>query len=583
MQSTEESRVQIRPVEDRDIAALASVHARSFESSGFTALGQRALEDYYAWQIAHSRGLGAVVAEQNNNVIGFCMVGGDFGTLAEFLRSHPTTFAMAALRRPQLLFDARAFRIVPYFWRRLAKRYRPAAQRKRSEMLLQSSYGVQAIAVVPEARKLGVGKKLMDWADEEAIRRGFRYIYLSVDTSNERAIHFYEGLGWVRVTKGDYWNGHMKKDLSGDARAASTSSGDDSRPGAPPPSFSVIVPARNEHKAIVPFLESVLAQEVGDLPFEVLVADGASNDGTREILDRYAHSHPVVRVLDNPERFTSSGLNRAISAARGNIILRMDCHTRYRPDYIAECLRVLEETGADNVGGAARVQPQNLRERMFAAAYRHPFSCGGARFHDEEYEGPCDTVPYGCWRRETLARLGLFDEALIRNQDDELNLRTIRAGGRIWQSRRIVSWYSPRQSLTSLFRQYLQYGYWKVAVIRKHHLPASWRHLIPGLFVAALMLLPIAALASFLLKFPSATTVLIASWIATVGTYALASLGASALAVRREGWAVAALLPVMFAVYHLAYGTGFLAGLFAFLRPARATHPVSGRFADLTR
>ena len=175
----------------------------------------------------------------------------------------------------------------------------------------------------------------------------------------------------------------------------------------------------------------------------------------------------------------------------------MDTHTEYATDYVRKCVRTLETTKACNVGGPARTKADGLCPRAIQAAYHSRFSSGGARFHDEHYSGYVDTVPYGCWRKETLIRLGLFDEQLVRNQDDELNLRLIRDGGKIWQASDIVSWYHPRSTLSSLFRQYFQYGFWKVLVIRKHRLPASWRHLIPGIFMFVNIMLFLAAVATF--------------------------------------------------------------------------------------
>ena len=183
-------------------------------------------------------------------------------------------------------------------------------------------------------------------------------------------------------------------------------------------------------------LDSILAQDLAGIDWEVIVADGMSDDGTRAILDRYARREPRIRVLDNPARAVPAGLNAAIRAARGEIILRMDAHTAYAPDYVRRCLDALQATGAANVGGPARTKPRGYWGRAIAAAYHSPVACGGARFHDPNYEGWADTVPYGCWRKSTLLEIGLFDETLVRNQDDELNLRLCRAGGRVWQSRR---------------------------------------------------------------------------------------------------------------------------------------------------
>jgi hypothetical protein len=203
-------------------------------------------------------------------------------------------------------------------------------------------------------------------------------------------------------------------------------------------------------------------------------------------------------------------------------------------------------------------------QRAVAAAYHSRFASGGARFHDSAYEGPVDTVPYGCWRKNTLERTGLFDESLVRNQDDELNLRIIRNDGRVWQSPRIRSWYWPRESLGALFAQYFQYGFWKVAVIRKHRRPASWRHLAPGFCV--LLTIALAA-ASLFWRWP--ITVL----FALVAAYFIATVWASISAAHRDGWDLLPALPAVFAVYHAAYGLGFLAGMAAGRRfPHRRPH-----------
>lgn len=311
-------------------------------------------------------------------------------------------------------------------------------------------------------------------------------------------------------------------------------------------SISIVVPCRNEARCIAEVLDSILAQDLSPFSWEVLIADGMSDDGTREILERYASAEPRIRVIDNPRRAVPAGLNAAIREARGEIILRMDAHTSYAPDYVRRCVETLRETGAANVGGPARTKAQGYWGRAIAAAYHSPLACGGARFHDPDYEGWADTVPYGCWRRSTLLELGLFDEKLVRNQDDELNLRLCRAGGRIWQSPAIVSWYQPRASLRRLFHQYFQYGFWKVAVIRKHRIPASWRHLVPASFVLATVLLPFVSLKL---------------WGGMLAAYLLACAAASVLAARRHGWTLVPALPLVFFAYHFSYGSGFLAGL----------------------
>src|SRR6266566_1719845 len=262
--------------------------------------------------------------------------------------------------------------------------------------------------------------------------------------------------------------------------------------------ISVIIACRNERKHIRNCLDSLCRQALGDIKIEVLIADGMSDDGTRQILDLYRRIVLPLRVIDNRDKIASAGLNAAIRAARGEIIIRMDAHSEYAPDYIRRCLEVLDETSADNVGGPALTRADGYLGRAIALAYHCAFSCGGAKFHDPEYEGYVDTVPYGCWRRSTLERIGFFDDGLGCNQDDELNFRLTSSGGKIWQSPKIVSWYRPRTRLTALFRQYFQYGFWKVSVLRKHGRPASWRHLIPGACLLIGIVLPLAAIAASL-------------------------------------------------------------------------------------
>src|SRR5690348_16594270 len=195
------------------------------------------------------------------------------------------------------------------------------------------------------------------------------------------------------------------------------------------PLVSVVVPCRNERDHIETALKSILAQEGSAGDFEVVVADGMSDDGTREILLRLALADSRIRIIDNQSRIVSSGLNAAIQEARGSIIVRMDAHTEYAPDYIRQCVRVLHETAADNVGGPWIACGKRKIGKAIAAAFQSPLSCGGARGHNAKYSGPVDTVYLGCWRREVFDRIGLFDEEFVRNQDDEFNLRLVRSGG----------------------------------------------------------------------------------------------------------------------------------------------------------
>jgi succinoglycan biosynthesis protein ExoA len=339
-----------------------------------------------------------------------------------------------------------------------------------------------------------------------------------------------------------------------------------------PRTVSVIVPCRNERRHAVAFVAAVRRQHLPPgWTLQLLIADGMSDDGTRALLASVGEG---AEVIDNPRRFVSAGLNAALAQARGEVIVRMDVHTDYADDYIAECLAALAQTGADNVGGPWHAVPDpgaGATQRAIAAAFQSRWVAGGAASRRLDFSGWTDTVYLGCWPRATFERFGNFDEALVRNQDDEHNLRIVRGGGRVWQSARIRSTYRPRATLGQAARQYLQYGYWKPFVMKKHGQAASLRQLVPGLFVGGL-----------------AATALAALWGAPawplaglVALYALtvAGLTVAVAAGRWPGGAALALVPAVIVTYHLAYGAGSLLGWFDVLRGARG----SERFASLTR
>jgi len=320
---------------------------------------------------------------------------------------------------------------------------------------------------------------------------------------------------------------------------------------------SIIVPCFNEVDYVEACLKSALAQE--DIPgggiLEVLVADGMSDDGTRDKIVEIAAQDPRLHLIENPARIVPAALNLAIRSARGEIIVRMDAHTEYAPDYVKKCLEVLAITDAENVGGPARTKAKGYIQQAIRLAYHSPFSVGGAKFHNENYSGYVDTVTYGCWRRQTLEEIGLFDESLMINEDDELNLRIVRRGGRIWQSTAIRSWYYPRDSVRKLFWQYVQYGYWKVRVIQKHKIPASLRHLVPCCFLVTLLILALLA---------TVHTLFGVALIAIAVLYVGANLTASIITCRnRSNLKYLPMMPFVFGVYHFGYGYGFLHGLAA--------------------
>lgn len=338
------------------------------------------------------------------------------------------------------------------------------------------------------------------------------------------------------------------------------------------PTVTVVIPCRNERTYIGKCLDSVLATDYPHSSLEIIVADGMSDDGTRAVLQTYQDLHPIVRWVDNPERIVSTGLNRAIRLANSEYIVRADAHTEYAPDYIRQCIAVSRETGAASVGGAWGTKANGYWQEAIALGLHSPFGAGGARTRDVHYEGMTDTVMYGCWRRRKLLDIGLFDEELVRNQDDELNLRLMRAGELVWQSARVRSSYHPRPSLCAAWRQHTQYGYWRVRVIQKHKKPASWRHLVPGAFVGVVMLLTV------LSPFSARARLL---WLLLVGAYVGANLLASAWTCRRpSNLRFLPVMPLIFGAYQIGYGYGFVRGVGDFIVLRRGAGTV---FRTLTR
>jgi succinoglycan biosynthesis protein ExoA len=349
---------------------------------------------------------------------------------------------------------------------------------------------------------------------------------------------------------------------------------------------TVVVAARNEESFIEACVRSLLAQDAPAGGFEVLVAEGGSDDKTRAVLDGLAREDDRVRVVDNPRQIAPAGWNAAIKESRGSYIAIMGAHARYPQDYLVRCLELAERTHADNVGGPAIAEGSGYFQRANAASHHSPFSVGGASWHSLDYEGRARTVFGGFYRRDLFDRVGLFDEELIRDSDAEFNFRLERMGGVIYQSPAIHSWYQPRTSTRAVFQQYRQYGYWKVRIMQKHGRTPAIRQYVPAAFVAGLVALTLCALAATLasLLWPAldgAAAISREALLIVLASYAVVLLVASVTTAARHGWALAPVLPVTFASYHVGYGVGFLTGVLDFVVRKRR-YPRAG-MVELTR
>lgn len=306
---------------------------------------------------------------------------------------------------------------------------------------------------------------------------------------------------------------------------------------------TVMIPLFNDRSGIGPCLDAVLAQDDDRSRIaEVLVADGGSTDGSRELLAARAASDPRIRVIDNPARFVPAGLNRAIVEAASPVIVRVDSHAVLAPDYVDRAVATLERTGADVVGGPMRPRGDSAVGDAVAWALCSRWGIGGSRFHLEGAEGETDGVYMGVFRRATFERYGAFDERFARNQDDEFTYRVREQGGRVWLDPSLRSTYTPRSSFRALWRQFRGYGRFKPLVLRTHPGGARLRHFAPPLVAAAWLLLPFAVL------WP---------WVAIPAGVHLVSVGVAAEPGSPGWWNRCRALLVM----HLGYGVGFLRGL----------------------
>jgi succinoglycan biosynthesis protein ExoA len=321
--------------------------------------------------------------------------------------------------------------------------------------------------------------------------------------------------------------------------------------------ISFILPIRNEENFIEKTIQSIFSQTIEE-DFEIIVADGNSSDGTRELLKNLQINNPNIHLIDNPEKIVSTGFNRALNESKGDIIIRVDGHCEIAPDYIQKCLECLEKINADCVGGATEHVASGLVGKSIKIAQSSFFGVGGVSFRKNVEKGKyVDTLAFGAYKREVFDQLGGYDEELVRNQDDEFNFRMIQNDMKIWLDQSIKSTYTQRNSYRGLFKQYFQYGFYKIRVIQKRRGIASWRHVVPGLFVLILLFglsiflftgnnNPILSLCLPYLSF---------SLFATI--FELIKTPSNLISVM--------MLPVTFFILHISYGLGFLMGFIYFL------------------
>lgn len=320
--------------------------------------------------------------------------------------------------------------------------------------------------------------------------------------------------------------------------------------------ISIIVPCRNEKNYIQRFLDSVILQNYPKDHMELLIADGSSEDGTRDIILEYIKKYPFIRLIDNPQKYTPFGLNLAIKEAKGDIILRLDSHAMYPQDYVLKCVQYLAKSVADNVGGVIKTTPgkNTLAAKAIALCMSHSFSVGNSYFR-KGTQGPMevDTVFGGCYKKEVFKKIGLFNEKLIRSQDLEFNLRLRRAGGKIMLFPDIVSYYYPKSTFKEFFKHNFADGQWAILPLRFTGKFFRLRHYVP--LIMGLVFLGLLVFSLFF-KF------LFGIWLFLVGLYLCLTLFFSVIVSRKEkDLRLLFVMPIAFLMRTVGYGLGSLWGM----------------------
>ncbi len=316
--------------------------------------------------------------------------------------------------------------------------------------------------------------------------------------------------------------------------------------------ITIVVPCRNEGEHIESCVRSIFDQDVKNRNLEIIVVDGMSNDGTREILERLMAEDSRLKVIDNKRQITPCARNLGINEAKGSLIAIFDAHTVYDSHYLSACLDLLNDhQEICCAGGPINSVGKSVFGRTVAAAMSNPLGVGNAKHRFPEYEGYAEGACFPVFRREIFEKVGLFDESLIRNQDDEFNFRIALNGAKIFLSPRAKCTYYVRETPSKLFWQFFQYGYYRVAVLRKHRLPISLRHFAPVGFFLVLIIL-------FLASFPIPRPWSMVGYILPLGYWAMLSIGGLWLG-RKEGIFVGLLFPLVAFIMHFAYALGFAA------------------------
>jgi glycosyltransferase involved in cell wall biosynthesis len=319
---------------------------------------------------------------------------------------------------------------------------------------------------------------------------------------------------------------------------------------------SITIPCRNEELYIKKCLQSIIDCDYPKDLLSVFVVDGMSEDSTREIVNQFCESTPYIHLLDNKEQVTPFALNIGLKADDADIKIILGAHSTINDKFVSRAVKTLmNDQSVGCSGGVIQNVYENKVSEIIGLAMSSSFGVGNAKFRTGGDDGYVDTVAFGAYKKEVFEKIGYFDEDLVRNQDDEFNYRLLKNGFKIWLAGDIISNYYVRGNFLKLFRQYYQYGYWKVFVNTKHKAVTSVRQLVPLIFVLYLF--------GFVLAAPILPTDGQLLYVLGLLLYLFAAMF---FAVKKSSKLLVALSVVKaFVILHVSYGLGYLLGLFHFV------------------
>ena len=331
------------------------------------------------------------------------------------------------------------------------------------------------------------------------------------------------------------------------------------------PFISVILPVRNEERFIAACVASIFAQDYPQEQMEVIFVDGCSEDRTVELLHEMQKAHPQIVVLHNPNRTVPYAMNIGIEKSRGEVIVRLDAHAEYPPDYIRLSVETLLTRECDNAGGVFETRGRGFMGEAIAEMLKTPLGVGNATYRLTQEDGYVDTVPFGCFRRELFERIGGFDERMTRNQDNELNFRIRKNGGKIYLNHNIRVLYYCRDTMRGIMKMGYMNGKWNVITMTLVPGSMGVRHFVPLAFVLSTIVLLLLTVVTRSLFFGG---LLALEW----GAYLLLDVFYAYTIAKEKGWRFFPVEIVLYPAFHFAYGFGSLCGIAAlpgFLRRER--------------